>query len=81
MILTIIYIYLITTLICLTFTISFFYLYVKKVDPYYFEDYREDLIFFIKFSLIPVLNLWVIIGFIVEIYRDNKDNLWKKKKK
>ena len=81
MILTIIYIYLITTLICLTFTISFSYLYVKKVDPYYFEDYREDLIFFIKFSLIPVLNLWVIIGFIVEIYRDNKDNLWKQKKK
>lgn len=72
----------ITTLICLIFTISFFYLYVKKVDPYYFEDYREDLIFFIKFSLIPVLNLWVIIGFMVEIYRDNKDNnLWKKKKK
>jgi hypothetical protein len=54
---------------------------VKKVDPYYFDDYREDLIFFIKFSLIPVLNLWVIIGFIVEIYRDNKNNLWKQKKK
>ena len=81
MILTLIYIYLITTLICLVFTISFFYLYVKKVDPYYFDDYREDLIFFIKFSLIPILNLWVIIGFIVEIYRDNKDNLWKQKKK
>ena len=71
----------ITTLICLVFTISFFYLYVKKVDPYYFDDYKEDLIFFIKFSLIPILNLWVIIGFIVKIYRDNKNNLWKEKKK
>jgi len=81
MVFTLIYIYLITTLICLVFTFSFFYLYVKKVDPYYFDDYREDLIFFIKFSLIPILNLWVIIGFIVEIYKDNKNNLWKEKKK
>lgn len=74
MVVTIIYIYLITTLICLVFKISFFYLYVKKVDSYYFKDYREDLIFFIKFSLIPILNLWVIIGFIVEFYKDNKNN-------
>ena len=54
---------------------------MKKIDPYNFEDYREDLRFFMKFSYIPVLNLWVIIGFIVEIYRDNKNNLWKQKKK
>ena len=65
----------ISVLICMLSTILFFYLYVKKIDPYNFEDYREDLRFFMKFSFIPVLNLWIIIGFIVEIYKDN--NLWK----